>query len=294
MIQTRYILVTLLLSVLSAPGLEAASPGRFVTAQEAWQLMADGAALLDTRPASDYLSGHLAGARNVAWDTFSDRSGRLLKGRLDPDDNRLGDLLGRVGVEKDRPVLVYGNPLGGWGEEGRVAWMLQTLGHDRVHLLDGGVGAWRSAGGELTREVPPAASGRFPVQRQAAPTASADQVAEWIGAEDVVLLDTRTREEFDGATWYGVPRGGHIPGARFLEWSGLLDDQGRRLSEEKVLKLMEAAGVSRESRIIPYCTGGVRSGFVYWVLKDSGFRDVRNFPGSFWEWSGRRQLPVER
>lgn len=283
---------TLLLLLLAAP-LGAEPLPRFVDARGAWILMSRQAALLDARTPTAYGKGHLSGARRVDWESFSDPSGPLAKGRLHPDEGVLGRLAGAAGVTNGRPVLVYGDPLAGWGEEGRLAWMLELLGHPDVHVLDGGVAAWTAAGGTLTREVPAAATGTFEVRPIPATSATAEDVKRAIGAPGTLLLDTRTDEEYRGATWYGVPRGGHVPGARSFPWKQLLDGSGKLLPAARIRELAGAGGQA-PTTIIAYCTGGVRSGFVYWALAHAGVTGVRNYPGSWWEWSGRSDLPVER
>src|SRR5688500_13671618 len=104
-----------LLCLLAVSPLGAQSLPRFVDAQGAWSLMGLGATVLDSRPASAYGSGHLMGARNIAWDAFSDQSDPLARGRLNPDTARLSRQLKELGVRADRPVLVYGEVPGGWG-----------------------------------------------------------------------------------------------------------------------------------------------------------------------------------
>ncbi|MBI4866002.1 MAG: sulfurtransferase [Candidatus Wallbacteria bacterium] len=283
-------LVATLVLAGSAPCAAPPVLGRFVDAAGAWSLLGQQAAVLDARTAAAYRKGHIAGARLVAWDAFSDTSAPLAKGLLSSDRELLGRLLGALGVRGDRPVLVYGDPLAGWGEEGRIAWMLEHLGHRDVHVLDGGVNAWTAAGGTLTRDVPPPATGKFEILPVPAVSAAVAEVQRVSASGGAILLDTRTPDEYRGATWYGAPRGGHIPRAQLFPWQQLLDPAGKLLPVERIRTLVAPAG----SPVIAYCTGGVRSGFVYWALAHAGVASVKNYPGSWWEWSGRRDLPVEK
>ncbi|MBI3890360.1 MAG: hypothetical protein HY303_02395, partial [Candidatus Wallbacteria bacterium] len=186
-------LMLLILAV--AIPIHAQSLPRFVDTQGVWTLLARRAAVLDARTPAAYRKGHLAGARNVAWDSFSDPSGPLAKGKLNPDTAVLGRLLGALGVHRDRPVVVYGDPLGGWGEEGRIAWMLEYLGHADVHVLDGGVNAWTAAGGTLSQDVPHADTGTFDAHPNPGNSVVVEDVQKAMAVPGAVILDTRTSEE---------------------------------------------------------------------------------------------------
>ena len=53
-------------------------------------------------------------------------------------------------------------------------------------------------------------------------------------------------------------------------------------------------GLEADQEIVCYCTGGVRSSWLYFVLKLAGYQKVRNYPGSWWEWSRDFACPVEK
>ena len=56
---------------------------------------------------------------------------------------------------------------------------------------------------------------------------------------------------------------------------------------------LSEAGILPEKRIIVYCACGIRSAFLYAVLKSIGFRNVANYAGSFFEYAASLHLPVE-
>ena len=103
-------------------------------------------------------------------------------------------------------------------------------------------------------------------------------------------LDARTDLEFRGATPYGSPVGGHLKGARHLEWSSLLEGD-KLLSKEALLARFAERGVTPDTPTFIYCTGGVRSAFVYLALRSLEAREVRNYDGSWWAWSARLSPP---
>lgn len=266
------------------------SPGRlFVSATEAAELIRDGATVLDAR-GSGFFWGHLPRAQAIDWLKFRDGWGRT--GRLDPDAVGLARRLAALGVDERRPVLVYGDVGAGFGEEGRIAWMLTYLGHPRVYILDGGIAGWKRAGQPLERglagRVAPGA--RFTPRPQ--PALRADKQA--VRAGSAHLLDVRSPEEYGGATPYFEARGGHIPGALPLDWHALLDASGHLRPAAELRAQLTRLGIPEgsDAELIVYCTGGVRSAFVWAALRTLGYTRVRNYDGSFWEWAADASLPV--
>src|SRR5687768_17060785 len=176
------------------------------------------------------LGGHVPGAVRVSW--LSYRDGRFLVGRLPRDLAATARRLAALGVDSSRPVVVYGAASEGWGEEGRVAWMLHYLGHPDVRVHDGGWRAWREAGGMVTRRVVEQPPGRFPLALRQEVRASGDDVAAALAARArgepaPAILDTRSGAEWKAYHAYAARRVGRIPGAVHLEWHHLLDPSGR-------------------------------------------------------------------
>jgi thiosulfate/3-mercaptopyruvate sulfurtransferase len=278
----------------TAPGLiEAAS------LREALDTEAGRVTVLDARAARDYARGHVPGAVHIDWTDY--RDGWCRTGRVPDDLSALAARLGALGIDEARPVVVYGDARNGWGEEGRIAWMLHYLGHREVRVLDGGVAAWRAVGGTLERSRVRAPAGRFTARPVATVRASIDEVAVAAGLAPMptgstlqrpVLLDVRPRDEWDGARHYREPRAGHIPGAVRVHWRDLLDDAGHLKPRETLLPLLAQRGVTADRTIVVYCTGGVRSAEAFWMLRALGFADVRNYDGSWYEWAFDRRRPA--
>lgn len=260
----------------------------FVDGLEAEVLIAAGAVVLDAR-GDRAEPPYLPNARVIDWTSL--RAGVGFTGKLgDVEDVRAR--LARLGVTRDRPVLVYGAMSGGFGEEGRIFWTLRYLGHAETHILDGGLASWIREGRVVVarpvepKPAPAEAIGTFEAGALRAALDEVDRARRSGGAH---VLDVRSSAEWNGATPYGERRGGHIPGAKHLEWTSLVAPSGRVLSKPAVRKRLRALGIAPEDRVIVYCTGGVRSAFVLAVLLDSGFRDVANYDGSWFEWSAAKR-----
>lgn len=276
----------------SADTRSAAVPPRFIDAATAHALVkAQAATVLDTRGLVAFVGGHIDGAARFDWNDT--REGAATGGRLPTDLDALARRFAQTGVDEARPVVVCGDGRDGWGEEARVAWTLDVLGKNVVHVLDGGCAAWRDAGYAWT--VGPSfatAPGAFTARPRFQARASKADVQRALADPEVVILDVRSREEFDGATPYGEARGGHLPGAMHVDWRGLHADDGGVLSEDALRSRLRASGVSEGRRVVVYCTGGVRSAFVTELLRQHGI-DARNYDGSLWEWAADATLPLE-
>ena len=96
--------------------------------------------IIDVRGQAAY-SAHIPGAINTTWHEYSDPEA-VAKGVLDPDISRLEKRLQNLGIKNSSDIVVYSNPFDNWGDEGRMFWMLQYLGHPSVKVLDGGWVKW--------------------------------------------------------------------------------------------------------------------------------------------------------
>lgn len=249
----------------------------------------NGGMILDTRPSSEFSADNIQGSENVNWQTFSmteeAERGELLA--LDEIGKHLD------GLTKKQWVFIVGNPSEGWGEDGRIVWMLQALGHTNAALIDGGFAAAKTAGisGPAPKEEPstvPTTMGTKPKGYQPsvsafAFSATADDVKAAIDS-DIQIIDVREKREFDGETPYGETRGGHVPTAKHLHYKSLLDAQGNLLSRKQIREVLIKAGIDPTKPSIAYCTGGVRSAWLTAVLVAIDI-DATNYAGSMWQWA---------
>lgn len=262
-------------------------PVRIVDVRGATSLVAHGAAVLDARDAASFAQGHLPGAQHYAWQAFTGEG--AARGRLSAELEAIASALAELGVDTGRPALVYGGMAQGWGEEGHAAWLLLLLGHPDVAILDGGFAAWRAAGRPVVTSSARARRGAFESRPRAALLARSDDAAR---ARQVI--DVRSRAEFLGATPYGEARGGHIEGARHIDWREFFDGGGRVVSAARVGRLLDQAGIDPSSDLVVCCSCGVRSAFATVALLARGYGSARNYAGSMAEWSADPARPMAR
>lgn len=208
----------------------------------------------------------------------------------------------RVGVG-DR--VVFYDDIGMNRQAIRGYWLLRLYRYpaDRLHILDGGIEAWRRAGGPTTKEAPEADLAdalRVPVtlgQRDDDLIATYDQVLAWSGEAAASggptrILDVRTAAEWVG-TDLRAKRGGHIPGARQRCFVDLLTDEGTFRGVDEMVSLVRASGSDPAEVRATYCQGGVRAALVWFVLHElAGFDEVRSYAGSWEEWGNRPDSPI--
>lgn len=252
-----------------------------VDATEAKQLIEQGATLLDTRR---FALTRLQGAVYVNWQQFSPEHA-ITRGRLLEENALLTQKLQSLGISRQKPVVVFANPPSGWGEDGRIVWMLRTLGHSQTVMVDGGFEALLAANVPVQqRQDAAVVPGDFVVSRNSAWEIQRDELRDHLGQNNMVVIDTREPREFAGKTPYGEQRGGHVPGAINLYFKQLLGEDGKLLSAQEIRAQLKDAGISPDTQVVVYCTGGIRSGWLASVLVTLGYQ-VRNYAGSMWEWS---------
>ncbi|MEM1171777.1 MAG: rhodanese-like domain-containing protein [Cyanobacteria bacterium P01_H01_bin.35] len=256
-----------------------------INATQARQLATQGGTILDARSCKSFNHQSLSNATCINWKEFSQLQ-LPFKGKLLTDDKILREKLQTIGIFNDKPVIVFGDTINGWGEDGRIVWMLRTLGHQKAFLVDGGFAALVRAGFPTVNLVNYASSirGDFVIKRSKNWQISQNELKANLENNNLIIIDTRELREYSGKTPYGEERGGHIPGAVNIYFKDLLDKNGMLLSRDKILEMLAKKGITKDKNIVTYCTGGVRSSWSSSVLADLGFQ-VKNYSGSIWEWS---------
>jgi thiosulfate/3-mercaptopyruvate sulfurtransferase len=275
---------------LNSPAQDSRNQQWVVSAAQAKQRIEQGATILDSRTYLEWLMGHVPAAVHVNWKHFSQQQSPD-KGKLLENLEILEQKLRNLSVTNTKPVVVIGNPTHPWhfGEEGRIVWMLRTLGHPSAAFVDGGYTALTQAGVPTTLGLNQPIAGDFVVKPTALWSIQRDELQAHLSVQSaskkLIVIDTRSPREFAGSTPYGEQRGGHIPGAVHFYFKDLIDTKGYLLPRNQIIDKLNRFEIKLDTPIATYCTGGVRSAFFAAVLADLGFTNVKNYPGSMWEWS---------
>ncbi|WP_281647050.1 rhodanese-like domain-containing protein [Parendozoicomonas sp. Alg238-R29] len=247
--------------------------------------------IVDARSEDDYDDEHIPGAVHAAWSQFSFMGDPSDKnhGLLLPDD-QLAREISKLGISKNSRVVVYIDPLDGFGEDGRLVWMLNYAGIDDAAILNGGIRAYKNAGFMMSSKSERNDYGSVIIDKDKTIYATTEYVAA--NLDKLKLLDTREREEYDGKKNYGEVRDGRIPGAVHIFYKDFLDSNGFLKTQSDIESMMIGVGISKGDEIIVYCTGGIRAGLVTVALKTTGYEKVRNYDGSMWNWAADDALAM--
>lgn len=236
-----------------------------------------------------YSEGHVPGA---AW---VDRS--IIAATVDgvssvlPDPEIVAADLEELGLSSDTPVVVYDAGSSTWAS--RLFWALEYIGHEQVHVLDGGLATWQSSGAELSTDVALPQRGEFTLDLRPDLLADYDYIIEHLDSDDVLVLDARSPEEYAG-TDVRAARGGHIPGSVNIDWVNNRAEDGRFLSIEQLSQVYSDALEGRNGPAITLCQGGFRAAHSYVALRVLGYEDARMYDGSWAEWGNREDSPISQ
>jgi thiosulfate/3-mercaptopyruvate sulfurtransferase len=231
-------------------------------------------------PPEEFAAGHIPGAAQIDWPDLeivetSDQQVATWRTEVEAT-------LTTLGISPSDTVVVYD---AGTLYAARLWWILDQLGHADKMILNGGLKAWTSAGGDL--ETGPSTVRAATVPYVGTPNDSAiatlAEVKQAIDDPTTILIDARTADEYVA---------GHIPGAINVEFTRNADRSGVWKTPQELLAMYQAVGATPDNTVIPYCSTGVRSAVTYFTLRMLGYEHVMLFTGSFKEWSSHPDLPV--
>jgi thiosulfate/3-mercaptopyruvate sulfurtransferase len=240
-------------------------------------------------------TGHIPGALFLPLDEALSGARTGHNGRHPlPDAHVLAGILAGLGVKACSQVVVYDDA--GSMFAARLWWLLRWLGHEAVAVLDGGVAAWKDAGGDLEEDAPaPRVRGDLVAKESLMPTVSAEQILASLGGRSLLVVDARSPERFRGEGESLDPVGGHIPGAcnRFFR-ENLVD--GERFKAPEALRaeferVLEGRSVAEA---VMQCGSGVTACHNLLALEVAGLSGAALYPGSWSEWCVDPRRPVER
>jgi thiosulfate/3-mercaptopyruvate sulfurtransferase len=242
--------------------------------------------------AAEFAAAHIPGARFFDIDEIADQDTDLP--HMVPTPGRFAKLVGALGVGNDTMVVFYDQ--NGTYFSARAWWMMGLFGHDRAAVLSGGLKKWRAEGRAVETGAPlPATPKAFlPAFRAERLRGVGDMIAN-VESRAALVLDARGAPRFHAQVPEARPglRSGHIPGARNLPYTELLGPDGTLLPADQLRARFAAAGVDGKTPVVTSCGSGVSATVLTIAMVEAGLPHGAVYDGSWTEWGGRADTPVE-
>lgn len=229
-----------------------------------------------------YLQGHIPGAVFFDHERFSDPNGRY-EFTISPDTLLAGQI-GNAGISNDSEVIIYACGMLPYAI--RAWWVLRYAGHNNVRVLNGGIDAWKKAGGQVEQEIRQYAPASFTARFNPGMFASKDEVFACLENKDVAIVNVLPLVSYEAS---------HIPGSVNVNCMELMQGDFSHgfdyllPDDELAFRLKE---ISQYKRIITYCGGGIAAAVNAAAHLITGHKNVGVYDGSLYEWLGEG-LPAQ-
>ncbi|MFP4331775.1 MAG: sulfurtransferase [Campylobacterales bacterium] len=239
--------------------------------------------IVDLREPSEYQEGHIEGAVNI-------HAYKKLFGEdyMMPGLDELRETFSNAGIDSSSKVVVYDNGEFIWAA--RAYWLLETLGHSRVSMLNVGYGNWDKNRVKISTKPTKVEPKEFipRVDNSKLQTKLGTLVS--IGKK--TIIDGRAHSHYSGEESL-AKRYGHIPTAQNYACTQNYEvtKRGTKIKDFDTLKEVYK-DLPKDKEIILYCDGGAEAALNYVVLQELGY-NVSVYDGSWLEWGNDPAVPIE-
>jgi thiosulfate/3-mercaptopyruvate sulfurtransferase len=246
---------------------------------------------LKRNPRAEFAQAHIPGA--VFFDIDAIANTRSPLPHMLPDAKTFAARVGALGIGRRDRVVVYDTR--GVVSAARVWWTFRAFGHDAVAVLDGGLPKWRAEGRAVASGLPAPRARTFTARLRKRLVRDFAQIRANVKTRREQVLDARSHGRFTATEPEPRPglRGGHIPGSLNLPYDRLYRPDGTLLRREDLGAAFEKAGVDLTKPVATTCGSGVTAAVLALALHLVGHDRVAVYDGSWTEWGGRADTPVE-
>jgi thiosulfate/3-mercaptopyruvate sulfurtransferase len=241
--------------------------------------------------------GHLPNAVSFNWTSqLQDQVARDIISR-----ENFEALLSNAGITKNDHVVIYGDQNNWFAAY--ALWLFKYYNHANVSLMNGGRKRWELDGRAFVNDVPSVPKSSYKVD-QVNKHLRADRqfILDRLEQGDFGLVDVRSPDEYSGkiiappGMTETAQRAGHIPGASNIPWARAVNEDGTYKSVDELRELYLAQGINGTSKdIVAYCRIGERSSHSWFALTYLlGYKNVRNYDGSWTEWGNLIGAPIRQ
>ncbi|MFY0631588.1 MAG: sulfurtransferase [Flavobacteriaceae bacterium] len=251
--------------------------------------------IIDFRKPTLYNKEHIPNALNI-WRSDIESSAYPYGGMMAKKET-IEQLFSKLGIQNSDKLIVYDD--NGMCDAARLWWVLQNYDFTNIRMLNGGLSEWKKNGGKTTTGKPQIHASNFKLPKNSSMKylISKENVLQSL-SKDRTILDTRTANEYSGKRQKkGAKKGGRIPVSKWIDWSQAINyHEDKKLKSKSELDSIYSAMISsKDDSVIVYCHSGVRSAHTTFVLTQLlGYKNVKNYDGSWTEWSHFNDYPFEK
>jgi thiosulfate/3-mercaptopyruvate sulfurtransferase len=241
---------------------------------------------------AEFDEAHIPGARFLDLRSLTDPASSVPAAL--PSAAILARRLADLGVGPDSAIVLYDDSA--IRSSARAWFALSAHGMDRVAILDGGLGKWRSEGRALESgwpQVAPLEPASLPDAHRVATKA---QMLANVASREEQVLDARGADRVFGTGIDPVHGGqnGRIPGSLNLPFAKVLNEDGTYKSPEQLREVFADAGIDLDRPLVTTCGSGVTASVLLFAAHLAGKDDTRLYDGSWMEWEADPDAPKEQ
>jgi thiosulfate/3-mercaptopyruvate sulfurtransferase len=241
---------------------------------------------------AEYAAEHIPGSLFFDIDEISDEKSPLP--HMLPSTVKFASRVKKMGIGDGMGIVVYDTA--GLYSAARVWWTFRVMGHADVAVLNGGLKKWKAEGRPVSSEPPPARTPRhFTPRFYASLVRDLDDMKALLANGAAQIADARGAGRFSGSEPEPRPglRSGHMPGARNVPYTMLLNDDGTLKSAGELREVFQARGVDPMKPVVTTCGSGVTAAILSLGLALLGQPEAGLYDGSWAEWGQDNGLPVK-